>query len=49
MSGERPLDHALRHNTRADGAIIDFHRGLDPAARERGAYGRAAGISEAEG
>ncbi len=28
--GERPLDHVLRHNTWANGAIIEFCRGLDP-------------------
>jgi uncharacterized damage-inducible protein DinB len=40
--GERPLDHVLRHNTWANGAIIEFCRGLDPAALEAaspGTYG----------
>ncbi len=40
--GERPLDHVLRHNTWATGALIEFLRGLDPAAHESaspGTYG----------
>lgn len=39
---ERPLDHVLRHNTWANGAIIEFCRGLDPAAHASvspGTYG----------
>jgi uncharacterized damage-inducible protein DinB len=39
---ERALDHVLRHNTWANGAIIDFCRDLDPATLEaiaRGTYG----------
>lgn len=41
MAG-RPLDHVLRHNTWANGALIEFMRGLDPAAHESaspGTYG----------
>ena len=40
--GERPLDHILRHNTWANGAIIEFVRRLDPVAHESvslGTYG----------
>jgi uncharacterized damage-inducible protein DinB len=40
--GERPLDHVLRHNTWANGAIIAFFRDLDPATQESvspGTYG----------
>ena len=33
------LDHVLRHNTWANGAIIEFCRGLDPAEHERGSPG----------
>ena len=39
---ERPLDHVLHHNTWANGAIIEFCRGLDPATHESvspGTYG----------
>ncbi len=39
MIAERPLDHALRHNTWANGAIIEFCRGLDPATLEAVAPG----------
>ena len=38
----RPLDQVLRHNTWANGAIIEFCRGLDPATHESvspGTYG----------
>ena len=37
-----PLDHILRHNAWATGALIDFGRTLDPAkldAEARGTYG----------
>jgi uncharacterized damage-inducible protein DinB len=34
VSAERPLDHALRHNNWATGAVIEFCRGLDPATLE---------------
>jgi uncharacterized damage-inducible protein DinB len=37
--GERPLDHVLRHNTWANGAIIEFCRGLDPQRLETAAPG----------
>jgi uncharacterized damage-inducible protein DinB len=40
--GASPLDHILRHNTWATGALIDFCRTLDPAkldANARGTYG----------
>ena len=40
--GERPLDHVLRHNTWATGALIDFCRALDPAKQgsvAAGTYG----------
>ena len=37
--GERPLDHVLRHNTWANSAIIEFCRGLAPAAHESAAPG----------
>jgi len=37
--GERPLDHVLRHNTWANGALIEFCRGLDPVAHESTAPG----------
>ena len=43
--GERPLDHVLRHNTWANGAIIEFCRGLEPAAHDSaspGTYGTVA-------
>ena len=39
---ERPLDHVLRHNAWANGALIAFCRGLDPVTRESvspGTYG----------
>ena len=39
---ERPLDHVLRHNAWANGALIEFCRGLDPATHESaspGTYG----------
>lgn len=39
---ERPLDHVLRHNTWANGAIIEFCRGLEPTKHESvspGTYG----------
>jgi uncharacterized damage-inducible protein DinB len=42
VSAERPLDHVLRHNTWANGAIIEFCRALDPAKLETaspGTYG----------
>ncbi len=38
----RPLDHVLRHNTWANGAIIEFMRGVDPVTHESvspGTYG----------
>ena len=41
MAG-RPLDHVLRHNTWANGALIEFCRGLDPATHgsaSPGTYG----------
>ena len=41
MAG-RPLDQVLHHNTWANGAIIEFCRGLDPATHESvspGTYG----------
>ena len=40
--GERPLDHVLRHNTWATGALIHFCRSLDPAKQgsvAAGTYG----------
>ena len=42
MSGTNPLDDVLRHNAWANGAIIEFIRGLDPATHESaspGTYG----------
>ena len=45
--GERPLDHVLRHNTWANGALIEFCRSLDPAmhasAVSPGTYGTIEG------
>ncbi|MEK6225631.1 MAG: DinB family protein [Chloroflexota bacterium] len=41
-----PLDHILRHNTWATGALIEFCRTLDPAkldANARGTYGTLSG------
>jgi uncharacterized damage-inducible protein DinB len=40
--GASPLDHVLRHNTWATGALIEFCRALDPAkldANATGTYG----------
>lgn len=39
MNAERPLDHALRHNTWATGALIEFLRGIDPATHASAAPG----------
>jgi uncharacterized damage-inducible protein DinB len=46
VSVERPLDHALRHNTWATGALIEFLHGLDPvkhASATPGTYGSIEG------
>jgi uncharacterized damage-inducible protein DinB len=39
MSVERPLDHALRHNTWATGALIEFLGRLEPATHASAAPG----------
>jgi hypothetical protein len=40
------LDHVLRHNTWANGTLLEFCRGLDLSAW---AYGRASEISQHDG
>jgi uncharacterized damage-inducible protein DinB len=37
--GESPLDHILRHNTWATGALVEFCRALDPAKLDGEAIG----------
>jgi len=39
VSTDSPLDHLLRHNTWATGALIDFCRTLDPTKLDAGADG----------
>jgi len=44
--GASPLDHVLRHNTWATGALLEFCRTLDPATLEvqaQGTYGSITG------